>query len=111
MNLSPTEQNKPLTMADLLAWNKQYVAAAEATPEQTDTSMHNLRINVIDVAKESLQRCQNAYDSYGENHLVKDWMMEVFGMPQMVTLRDREGTALGTVPAVELLNAKPVEES
>lgn len=111
MNLSPTakpETPVPLTMADLLAWNKQYVAAAKATPEHSDTQMHNLRLNVIEVAEESLDRCQKAHDQYGENHLVKDWMMNLFGMPQMVTMRDTDGKALGTLPAVELLNAQEV---
>lgn len=103
------EQKTDLTLADLLEWNRQQLAAANATPKHADASMANLRINVIEVAEQSLDRCQKAVDGYGPGYTVKNWMMELFGMPQMVTMRDTEGTALGTLPAIELLNAQVVE--
>jgi len=106
----PRQQAKgPVTLNELLLWNQDQLKQLMAVPEHQDPSLEALRKNAIEVQQEQCQRNQAAISHHNPDSPVKPWMMETFGKPQMVRLRNQAGDVIGVATALEILNAKPVQ--
>lgn len=100
----------PVTLEELLLWNQDQLKQLMAVPEHAEPSMEALRKNAIEVQQEQCQRNQAAISHHNPKAPVKPWMMDTFGAPQMVRLRNPEGEVLGVATALEILNAKPATQ-
>lgn len=107
----PNEENgqPKVTLNELLLWNQDQLRQLQEIAPHTDESMEALRVNAIDVAQEQCQRNQAAIEHHNPNRLVEVWMMETFGSPQMVRVRNQAGDIVSVLTVLEILNAKPVQ--
>lgn len=99
----------PVTLNELLLWNQDQLKQLLAVPQHEDPSLEALRKNAIEVQQEQCQRNQAAISHHNPDKAVMPWMMETFGRPQMVRLRNPQGDVIGVATALEILNAKPVQ--
>lgn len=107
--IAPEASGQPkVTLKELLLWNQDQLRQLQEIAPHTDEQMEALRVNAIAVAQEQCQRNQSAIEHNNPDRLVEVWMMETFGSPQMVRVRNQAGEVVSVLTVLEILNAKPV---
>lgn len=105
----PRQQSEgPVTLTELLLWNQDQLKQLQAVARHEDSGLEALRLNAIEVQQEQCQRNQAAISHHTPDKPVAQWMMDTFGKPQMVRLRNPAGEVIGVATALEILTAKPV---